>query len=169
MKVSRELLRTTIGEIDRRWRGPRPQQAEAAGRPGEPPCAWGGLAPSERPPNGALDQWATDAAATCLFSTAPRPTMERSAGPGRWYSAMADEARRDPGKADIVRRAECPPDPSQQDLCVLADRIAELERELANAHRYLEACREVIGAQEGELLLDAIRRRSQELAQRSSR
>jgi hypothetical protein len=51
---------------------------------------------------------------------------------------------------------------------LLADRVAELERELANAHRYLEACREVIGARDGELLIDAIRRRSRELAQLSS-
>ena len=60
-------------------------------------------------------------------------------------------------------------DLSQQDVCLLLDRVAELERELANANRYLEACREVIGAREGELLIDAIRRRSQELAQSSSR
>jgi hypothetical protein len=97
------------------------------------------------------------------------PAMERSAGPDRWYSAMADQARREPGEAAGVRRAERAPDASQQDLCLLADRVAELERELANAHRYLEACRAVIGARDGELLLDAIRRRSQELAQRSSR
>jgi hypothetical protein len=68
-----------------------------------------------------------------------------------------------------VRRAECPLDPLHQDMCLLVDRVAELERQLANAQRYLEACREVIGAREGELLLDAIRRRSQELTQRSSR
>lgn len=38
------------------------------------------------------------------------------------------------------------------------DRVAELERELANAQQYLEACRELIGARDGELLIDAIRR-----------
>jgi hypothetical protein len=82
---------------------------------------------------------------------------------------MDDEARQAPGEAETVRRAECPLDPLQQDMCLLVDRVAELERQLANAQRYLEACREVIGAREGELLLDAIRRRSQELTQRSSR
>ena len=50
------------------------------------------------------------------------------------------------------------PDLLEQDVCLLVDRIAELERELANAHRYLEACREIIGAQEGELLIDAIQK-----------
>jgi hypothetical protein len=68
-----------------------------------------------------------------------------------------------------VRHAERAADASQQDVCLLVDRIAELERQLANAHRYLEACREVIGAREGELLLNAIRRRSRELAQRPPR
>jgi hypothetical protein len=62
-----------------------------------------------------------------------------------------------------------PTDLSEQDVCLLLDRVAELERELANANRYLEVCRELIGAREGELLIDAIRRRSQELAQSSSR
>ncbi|HEX6113805.1 MAG TPA: hypothetical protein VFZ10_15985 [Geminicoccaceae bacterium] len=85
------------------------------------------------------------------------------------YLAVADEVRQTAWKADIVCRAECPSDLSQQEICLLVDRVAELERELANANRYLEACREVIGAREGELLLDAIRRRSQELAQPSSR
>lgn len=77
---------------------------------------------------------------------------------------MDDEDRQARAEADIVRLVECQPDPSQQDVCLLVDRVAELERQLANAHRYLEACREVIGARDGELLLDAIRRRSQELA-----
>jgi hypothetical protein len=171
MKLSRELLRTTIGEIDQRWRGRRPQQADAAGGAGASglPCAVGGSAPGQRPPDGAIDPRATDAAATRLFSTVFLLPRERSGGRSRLYFAMADEGRQAPGEADAVRRAECPPDPSQQDLCLLADRVAELERQLANAHRYLEACRAVIGAREGELLLDAIRRRSQELAQRSSR
>jgi hypothetical protein len=77
---------------------------------------------------------------------------------------MDDEGRRASGKVDTMRRAERPLDASQQDVCLLVDRVAELERQLANAHRYLEACREVIGARDGELLLDAIRRRSQEVA-----
>lgn len=64
--------------------------------------------------------------------------------------------------ADIVRRVDRPPDLSDQDLCTLIERVAELERALANANRYLEACREVIGAREGELLIDAIRRRARE-------
>jgi hypothetical protein len=153
--MSRELLKITIGESDRRRQGLRLPQA-AATRTGEPSRAWGGL-----------DQ--STPAAACVSSTAMHPAMERSAGPARWYSAMADQARREPGEAAGVRRAERAPDLSQQDLCLLADRVAELERELANAHRYLEACRAVIGARDGELLLDAIRRRSQELAQRSSR
>jgi hypothetical protein len=82
---------------------------------------------------------------------------------------MDDQGRAAPGKTDPLRHAERTADASQQDVCLLVDRVAELERQLANAHRYLEACREVIGAREGELLLDAIRRRSQELAQRSPR
>jgi hypothetical protein len=82
---------------------------------------------------------------------------------------MDDQGRQAPGKADDVRHAERAADASQQDVCLLVDRIAELERQLANAHRYLEACREVIGAREGELLLNAIRRRSRELAQRPPR
>jgi hypothetical protein len=82
---------------------------------------------------------------------------------------MDDADRQPPGKADAVRRAELPLDPSQEDVYLLVDRVTELERQLANAERYLETCRQVIGAREGELLLDAIRRRSQELTQRSSR
>lgn len=58
-----------------------------------------------------------------------------------------------------------PLDLSDRDVALLLDRVAELERALANANRYLEACREVIGAREGELLIDAIRRRSKESAQ----
>lgn len=53
---------------------------------------------------------------------------------------------------------ECRRDLAQDDLCLLIDRVAELERELANAQQYLEACRELIGARAGELLIDAIRR-----------
>lgn len=83
---------------------------------------------------------------------------------------MADTMCRAEAPADLSHhRAEDPSDLSHQEVCLLVDRIAELERALANANRYLEACREVIGAREGELLIDAIRRRSQELAQRSSR
>lgn len=79
--------------------------------------------------------------------------------------------------ADTVCRADHPvelsrADPvelSPEDVCLLVDRIAELERALANANRYLEACREAIGAREGELLIDAIRRRAQETAPPASR
>jgi hypothetical protein len=67
--------------------------------------------------------------------------------------------------ADIVRRVDRPPDLSDEDICILIERVAELERALANANRYLEACREVIGAREGELLIDAIRRRARESAE----
>jgi hypothetical protein len=84
------------------------------------------------------------------------------------YIALVDEDRQAARKADAVCPAECPSDLAQQDVWLLADRVAELERELANAQRYLEACREVIGARDGELLIDAIRRRSRELAQLSS-
>jgi hypothetical protein len=56
-------------------------------------------------------------------------------------------------------------DLSHGDVYLLVDRVAELERALADAKRYLEACREAIGAREGELLIDAIHRRSQEAAQ----
>ena len=71
--------------------------------------------------------------------------------------------------ADTVCRADRPLELSREDVCLLVDRVAELERALANANRYLEACREAIGAREGELLIDAIRRRAQETAPRSSR
>jgi hypothetical protein len=81
---------------------------------------------------------------------------------------VADEDRQAAWKADAVCPAERPSDPSQQDVWLLADRVAELERELANARRYLEACREIIGARDGELLIDAVRRRSRELAKLSS-
>ena len=71
--------------------------------------------------------------------------------------------------ADTVRHADHPLDLSREDVCLLVDRVAELERALANANRYLEACREVVGAREGELLIDAIRRRTEETAQPPSR
>jgi hypothetical protein len=57
--------------------------------------------------------------------------------------------------AHIMCDSGCSPD----DVRLLVDRVAELERALANANRYLDVCREAIGAREGELLLDAIRRR----------
>jgi hypothetical protein len=69
--------------------------------------------------------------------------------------------------ADTMCRTDCRPDLSDRDVCLLVDRVAELERALANANRYLEACRDAIGAREGELLIDALQRRSQESAQPS--
>jgi len=50
-------------------------------------------------------------------------------------------------------------DLSHPDVSLLLDRVAELERAIAGANRYVEACREAVGAREGELLIDAIRRR----------
>lgn len=96
------------------------------------------------------------------------PGTEHGAGRGRWYIASVDQDGQAAWKAENVSGAECPTDLSRQEVCLLLDRVAELERELANANGYLEACREVIGAREGELLIDAIRRRAQELAQSSS-
>ena len=129
----------------------------------------GRVVPTRRPPNGPPDRCATVAAPSYLASTGVRPAAEHSTGRGRLYVASVDEDRQAPWKADAVCRAERPSDLPQQDVWLLADRVAELERELANAHRYLEACREIIGARDGELLIDAIRRRSEELAQSSSR
>ena len=171
MNVLRGLPRSNVEEIDKRWQGRRLHQGEAAARSGlsARPCAGGGNAPARRAPNALLDGWATELAPAHLLSTAVLPATEHSTGRARLYLAVADEVRQTAWKADIVCRAECPSDLSQQEICLLVDRVAELERELANANRYLEACREVIGAREGELLLDAIRRRSQELAQPSSR
>lgn len=71
--------------------------------------------------------------------------------------------------AETARRVDDPPDPAHQELELLVERIAELERALANANRYLEACREVVGAREGELLIDAIRRRTGAPAEPPSR
>jgi len=71
--------------------------------------------------------------------------------------------------AETARHADDPPDPAHQELELLVERIAELERALANANRYLEACREVVGAREGELLIDAIRRRTGAPAEPPSR
>jgi hypothetical protein len=63
---------------------------------------------------------------------------------------------------ETTRAAECPLDWSHPDVCLLADRVAELERALDGANQYVEACRKAIGAREGELLIDAIRRRSEQ-------
>jgi hypothetical protein len=104
-----------------------------------------------------------------MFWTGVLPATEHGAGRGCWYLALIEQDCQAAWKADNVSGAECPTDLSRQDICLLLDRVAELERELAYANRYLEACREVIGAREGELLIEAIRRRSQELAQSSSR
>ena len=71
--------------------------------------------------------------------------------------------------AETARRVDGPPDPAHQELELLVERIAELERALANANRYLEACRQVVGAREGELLIDAIRRRTGAPAEPPSR
>ena len=49
-------------------------------------------------------------------------------------------------------------DLSPPDVARLVDYIAELEREVANARRYLNDCRQVVQAEEGEMLLDALRR-----------
>jgi hypothetical protein len=164
-------LPTIVEEIDNRWQGRRRNQAEAAERTGasEQPCVGGGILRIRRFPSALLDRCAIDTAPTYLPSTGARPTAEHSPGRDRLDFDMADEDRQAAWNADTVCRAECPPDPMEQDVYLLVDRIAELERELANAHRYLEACREVIGARDGELLIDAIRRRSREAAQSSSR
>jgi hypothetical protein len=165
MNVLRELPKSNVAEIDKRWQGRRLHQAEAAERSGvsERPCAGGGAARTRQPPNDLLHRCAIDTAPTRLPSTA-----EHGSGRGRLYVALADEDRQAAWKTDAVCPAECPSDSPRQDVWLLADRVAELERELANAHRYLEACREVIGARDGELLIDAIRRRSRELAKLSS-
>lgn len=55
--------------------------------------------------------------------------------------------------------SECQLDLSHPDVCLLLDRVAELERAIAGANRYVEACREAISARQDELLLDAIQRR----------
>jgi hypothetical protein len=170
MNVLRELPKSNVAEIDKRWQGRRLHQAEAAERSGvsERPCAGSGAARTRQPPNDLLHRCAIDTAPTRLPSTGVPPTTEHGAGRGRLCVALVDEDGQAAWKADAVCPAECPSDLPQQDVWLLADRVAELERELANAHRYLEACREVIGARDGELLIDAIRRRSRELAQLSS-
>ena len=177
MKVLRALSRSNVEGIDNRWQGRRLHQAEAAatsvvnGRP----RFGGGNAAWRRAQNGLLDRYAPGTAPTDMFWTGVLPATKHGAGRGRWYIALVDQDGQAAWKAENVSGAECPTDLSQetdlsqQDVCLLLDRVAELERELANANRYLEACREVIGAREGELLIDAIRRRSQELAQSSSR
>jgi hypothetical protein len=61
--------------------------------------------------------------------------------------------------------AGCHLDLSHPDVCLLVDRVSELERAITGANRYLEACRAAVGAREGELLIDAIRRRLGESSQ----
>jgi hypothetical protein len=183
VKVFRAPSRSNVEGIDNRWQGRRLHQAEAvagAGVNGRPRHG-GGIAPWRGAQNGLPDGCAPGTAPTDMFWTGVLPATEHGSGRGRWCIASVDQDRQAAWKAENVSAAEYPTDLSQetglsqeadlsqQDVCLLVDRVAELERELANAHRYLEACREVIGAREGELLLDAIRRRSQELAQRSSR
>lgn len=171
MKVLRALSRSNVEGIDNRWQGRRLHQAEAAATSvvnGRPRCG-GGIAAWRRAQNGLLDRCAPGTAPTDMFWTGVLPATKHGAGRGRWYIALVDQDGQAAWKAENVSGAECPTDLSRQDICLLLDRVAELERELANANRYLEACREVIGAREGELLIDAIRRRSQELAQSSSR
>ncbi|HET9263196.1 MAG TPA: hypothetical protein VFO14_09135 [Vicinamibacterales bacterium] len=177
MKVLRALSRSNVEGIDNRWQGRRLHQAEAAATSGVNgrPRYGGGIAAWRRAQNGLLDRCALGTAPTDMFWTGVLPATKHGAGRGRWYIALVDQDGQAAWKAENVSGAECPTDLSQetdlsqQDVCLLLDRVAELERELANANRYLEACREVIGAREGELLIDAIRRRSQELAQSSSR
>jgi hypothetical protein len=166
-----QALPIIVEEIDKRWQGRRRVQAEAAERSGasEWPCAGSRITLKGLFPNGLLDRYATETVPTYLPPTGALPTAEHSASRSHLYFALVDEDRRAAWEADTVGRAECAPDLLEQDVCLLVDRIAELERELANAHRYLEACREIIGAQEGELLIDALRRRSEELAQSPSR
>jgi hypothetical protein len=59
---------------------------------------------------------------------------------------------------EIVRIADRVLDLSHPDVIFLVDCVAELENELANANRYLADCRAAIGALEGEMLIDSIRR-----------
>lgn len=49
-------------------------------------------------------------------------------------------------------------DLSHPDVVFLVDYVVEVQRELENAKRYLEDCRRAVGAHEGEMLIDAIRR-----------
>ena len=131
MNVLRGLPRSNVEEIDKRWQGRRLHQGEAAARSGrsERPCAGGGNAPARRAANVLPHGCATDLAPTCLLSTAELPATEHSAVRARLYSAVVDEVRQAAWKADIVCRAECPSDLSQQEVCLLVDRVAELERE----------------------------------------
>jgi hypothetical protein len=68
-------------------------------------------------------------------------------------------------KGETAFSAECQLDLSHPDVCLLVDRVSELERAIAGANRYVEACRAAIGAREGELLIEAIQRRLGESSQ----
>jgi len=60
--------------------------------------------------------------------------------------------------AELIHIAGRGVDLSHPDVVFLVDCIAELERELDNAKEYLEHCRQVAGARDGEMLLDALKR-----------
>lgn len=56
---------------------------------------------------------------------------------------------------------------AEQDRLELIAYVAKLEREVVNARRYLETCRQLVGAQEHEMLLDALRRQRTQRPERA--